>query len=167
MLDKLVYNDKQKGYLMVEMMISITLIVVGLLGVFALLTQSYAMQQPLADQYTATYLASEGIEIVKNIIDTNAIQKKQWNAGCIIDGDYGVDFSSTVPDPLLAGVYLKFDDATGWYSHQVGRQTKFQRTVTIENVSNDELRIISTVAWKGKGGRAQKVVLEDHFFNWR
>jgi hypothetical protein len=149
------------------MMISISLIIVGLLGVFSLLTRSYAMQQPLIDQYTATYLAAEGIEVTKNFIDHNIIQSVAWNTGLQVDGDYGIDPIAYTLDPMLADRYLKLDPDTGLYTYQMGDNTKFKRVITVENISADELRITSRVVWNDKKGRSQEVVLEDHFFNWR
>ena len=35
----------------------------------------------VGDQVIATNLASEGVELVKNLIDSNIIQRKPWNLG--------------------------------------------------------------------------------------
>lgn len=159
--------NNNSGYLIVEMMISITLITVGLLGVFALLTKSYSMRQPLIDNYTATYLAAEGIEVSKNMLDANVIQSLPWNTGFQVDGDYGLDFFSISLDPTLDDRPLKFDQTSGLYNYTAGDDTKYKRVITVTNISADEIRIVSKVTWKEKHGRDEEVMLEDHFFNWR
>ena len=59
---------------MVEMLVAVTIIVVALLGILALLNRSLGLNRVAAEQYTAAYLASEGIELVKNLFDRSYIQ---------------------------------------------------------------------------------------------
>ena len=61
-----------KGYVLVESVVAMTIVVVGLLGIFSLLSQSLSLNRVVGDRYVGTYLAAEGIEVVKNIIDNNA-----------------------------------------------------------------------------------------------
>ena len=58
-----------KGQMMVEAIIALSLINISLLGVFVLLSNSIGTNREVADKYVAINLASEGIEIVKNIVD--------------------------------------------------------------------------------------------------
>ena len=50
-------------------MVAITVLTVGFLGISSLLSQSLALNRVTTNEITATYLASEGIEIAKNLID--------------------------------------------------------------------------------------------------
>lgn len=156
-----------RGQLIIEAMIAITLLSVGLLGLFTLLTRAYSMQQRMADRYVATYLAAEGIELVKNQLDTNVIQKRAWNEGYTVNGDYGMDFLGAVLNPALATQPLKFDSASGLYNYQTGNNTSYRRALSITNVTADEIRIVSKVTWSDKNGKPAEIVLEDHFYNWR
>ncbi len=58
---------------MVEMMVAITIIATGLIGMLGLINRSLGIQRVTAEQYTATYLAAEGIEIMKNFFDRSYI----------------------------------------------------------------------------------------------
>ena len=54
---------------MVEAMVAMSVIVIGLLGVFALSSNSISLNRVAADRYIAVNLANEGIELVKNLIE--------------------------------------------------------------------------------------------------
>lgn len=82
----------RKGQSIVEALIALSILTIGLLGVLGLLSHSLYLQRETADQAKATYLASEGIEVAKNLIDHNVYiavsQESQgvkesagWNGG--------------------------------------------------------------------------------------
>jgi len=52
-------------------MIALSILVFSFLGLWGLLARSYAITRIVSDDYIGTYLAAEGIEIVKNLIDYN------------------------------------------------------------------------------------------------
>ncbi len=54
---------------MIEMIVAISIISVSLLGILILVNRALGVNRLIAEQYTATYLASEGIELVKNMFD--------------------------------------------------------------------------------------------------
>ena len=61
----------RRAFAIVETMIALSVITVGLYALLTLVNQSLAINRFIADDFTATYLASEGIEVVKNLIDYN------------------------------------------------------------------------------------------------
>lgn len=152
---------------MVELMVAISVMVIGLLGIFTLLSQSLGLNRVAAEQYIAAHLAAEGIEVVKNIVDHNIIEGNPWNDGVETDGEFGIEYSSLVLDPNLAEEKLKFDEDTGRYNYSTGRDTNFKRIIAIDNISQDEVRVNSRVEWQSRGGTSFSVDLEDHFYNWR
>ena len=160
------YTPKpQGGQVLVEAIVAISILVIGLLGIFSLLSRSLSLNRVIADQSAATYLAAEGIELVKNLVDANAIQRRPWNLG-INPGDYEMDFN----DSALAANQnrkLNFDSESGQFSYDSGAPTAFQRLIVISQPSPDELKINSLVNWITRGGGQFEVNLEDHFFNWR
>jgi len=86
----------------VEAMIAISVMVIGLLGIFSLTSQSLGLYRVAYEQYVAVNLAAEGIEVVKNMIDTNVIAGSvQWNEGLAIDGDFGIQYDSRSLDATL------------------------------------------------------------------
>jgi len=160
--------QQRSGQLLIEAMVAISVMVIGLLGIFALLSQSLGLYHVAADQYVAANLAAEGIEVVKNILDANFLKSGMaWNEGLAVDGAYGVNYNSTSLDSLLTNKNLLFDETNKVYNYTTGRPTTFQRIITIKNISPDEIQVDSEVRWKTRGGLSSKISLEDHFYNWR
>ena len=98
-----------RGQSLVEMLVAISIIVVSLLGILALINRSLGLNRVVADQYIATYLAAEGIELVKNYFDHSYFISSGpfygWQgAGAIIPGVYqiGYDDSNAALSPLFS-----------------------------------------------------------------
>ncbi|MBI5401301.1 hypothetical protein HZB05_00515 [Candidatus Wolfebacteria bacterium] len=160
--------------MLVELMVSISLLVVGFLGFLGLLSRALSLNRVVADQFIANYLTMEGIEITKNLIDSNIIQGKVFNDGFASDKCYELDYktkdisSATEVNCLnLSNTPLKYDDSTNFYGYGSGTDTPFKRTVHIVPVTDEEIKVVSIVKWKSRGGIKNKIELEDHFFNWR
>jgi hypothetical protein len=158
---------KSEGQLLVEAMVAIGLVVIGLLGVFALLSQSLGLRRVVSERYIATYLAAEGVELVKNIIDTNYIQGIVWNQG-IDSGDYLIDYDGGLQPTIAPASPLLYNESTGIYSYNSGNPTRFKRLINITLSSDGEnITVNSIVDWQTRGGGEFSVNLEDHFYNWR
>lgn len=161
---------KQKGQLLIEAMVAVSLMLVGLLGIFGVLSRSLGLSRVAADQFVAVNLASEGIEVAKNLIDKNYTNGFAWNAGFVGVGTVCLDYKSTAPEECSsASERVLYVNGEGLYEHgQTGNiQSKFSRELTITNPSADIVVVTSRVSWRGRGALAQSVVVEDHFYNWR
>ncbi len=154
------------GQALVEVMVAVSVLTVGFLGIVSLLSNALGLNRTIADNYTATYLAAEGIEVAKNILDANIVQKQGWSQG-FADGDYELDYASKALVPFVPDNFLKLDPATGLYSYGGSVPTPFSRRVSIKLVSGNEIQVNSEVKWLGRGAANFSVNLEDHFFSWR
>lgn len=152
------------GQLLIEMLVALGILTVGFLGVMSLLSRALSLNRVVADNYTATYLASEGVEVVKNILDGNAMQGKGWNAG-FSDGDFEADFGSRGLTPSQ-GRYLTFDNSTHQYGYGFDKSTPYIRTISIK-LGNADITVNSKVDWVSRGSGTFSVNIEDHFYNWR
>lgn len=160
---------------MLESMIAITIATIGIMGLLTLLSQALSLNRVITDQYAGSYLAAEGIEITKNLIDNNIKKGSAWNEGFAVGQCYEFDYEtydineaqklgSVCPD---AGVTaLKFDTLTGFYGYQGGETTRFFRMVQITPVGADEVKVNSIAKWTTRGGGEFSLNVEDHFFNW-
>lgn len=160
---------RQSGQMLIESIISISIAVVGLLGILTLLSRSISLNRNVTSNFVATYLAAEGIEVVKNIIDTSYVNNSNtWKPNLITDGDYRVAYDTATKSLLSpSSDPLFFNDLTGIYDYtNTGQATGFKRTIQITNISSDEIKVNAIVRWTDKG-EAREVILEDHFFNWR
>ncbi len=155
----------ERGQLLIESMIGIGIAVVGILGILAFLSKSTSLNRVVGHQFIANYLAAEGIEITKNLIDANIIQHKPWNQG-FYNGSFEADYTS-LSLALNQNRPLLFDSANNFYSYQSGTQTPFVRIINIELIGSEEMKINSIVRWTTRGGGQFEVNLEGHFLNWR
>jgi hypothetical protein len=176
-------QNYRKGQMIVEAIVALSVLTMGFFGILTLLSRSTALTRNVSDHYIATYLAAEGIEIIKSLIDSNVINKntRLWNEGLKppapgVMGLYIVDTTDENPDQIRSAagrVSLYFDPSNKLYTHEIGGNlpTPYQRFIRIWYVpGNDpdgpEMQVISTVRWEDNGNLKQ-VILEDHFYNWR
>jgi hypothetical protein len=154
--------------MLVEALVAMGILVVAVFAVYSLLTRSTSLNRVVSQQYVATYLASEGLELVKNITDSNLMRcGLAWNYGAT-DGTYEVAYDDMTLFRSASGNKLRIDPQSGFYQYAVGSSTPYSRTVIIETIAADkEIRATSVVEWRGRGGVESEVRLEDHFFKWR
>ncbi|MDP1706496.1 MAG: hypothetical protein Q8L36_01625 [bacterium] len=188
-------NYSREGSFMIEAMVAIVLAVVGLLGILNLIINSLRFNTDVVNRFVAANLGAEGIELVKNIIDTNyAKNELSWSQGidsgvyelaynctslddqvnhCFLIGDIGL---AQDPDVVFRDRASFFNFHDGLYDYQAGEPTVFKRIIIIESLdidldgngfsTNDEIKVNVLTRWSERG-RTFTVNLEDHFFNWR
>lgn len=166
-------NDNfERGSLMIEALVAITLVMVGLLGIFSLITRSLGMNKDVHDRFVAANLASEGIEVVKNIIDTDVAAGKFWNSTIQPGNTYAVEYDTTAGSIGGMGAYvatpLNVDPSTGLYSYTYAtQQSPFTRAVRAKNpATGGGIEIDSVVTWT-VNGKDTTVELSDTFTPWR
>lgn len=167
----------RKGFTLVEALIAISILIIGILSGFILVTRALYNVSVIQDRLTASFLAQEGIELVRNIRDTNYVkvlnnQSANWRDGLSEDGCYTIENYLYSEGNIRLnkitcgnGPYLKYNSFTNLYNYSEGDITPFYREIKIETVSNNEIRIISFVKWKTKNMNFDLTV-EDHLFNW-
>lgn len=154
----------RRGEVLMESLIAITVVVIGLLGMFSLLSRSMSLTRVISDRYVAANLAAEGVEVVKNLVDGNVLRRKPWNSG-LATGAYEVVYNSPDLQPF-ANKTLSFDSANGLYSYNSGGMpTNFTRKIILERVGADEIKVSSIVSWVSRGGASFETNVEDHFLN--
>lgn len=158
------FKIQERGQLLIEAGVAISILVIGLLGILSLLSRSLSLNNVVSSRYIASNLAVEGIEVVKNLIDANVIQFNPWNEN-INTGSYEVAFDSLSLNSNQDR-FLLFDPTGNNYNYQTGQPTAFKRIIQITNIGSDEIRVNSAVNWRIRGG-SYSINLEDHFFDWR
>lgn len=169
-------NKFDAGQAMVEAIVAMSIIVIGLLGAFALSSNSISLNRVAADRYVAVNLAAEGIELVKNLIDNSIEWGKFLGFDSSLTAYYEIDFNDAGVKPI-DGVErpLYFSkDGSGYYAYNdndlsssyLETTQDFTRIVRIEYFgSSDHIKITSTVSWKAKDGSDLVFFVEDHFYN--
>jgi len=157
------FRQNMAGFTLLETIVAVGLIVVGLVAALTLITNSLFYVSNIQDRLVAANLTTEGIEVVRNIRDNNWLQNKVWNDG-LADGDYQVAYDSISLSPYSGNPLLL--DSNGLYSYTSGAATLYVRKISIANLSNYEIRVITTVTWQRRGVIYSSSA-EEHLFNWK
>ncbi|MCX6813816.1 MAG: prepilin-type N-terminal cleavage/methylation domain-containing protein [Candidatus Azambacteria bacterium] len=159
--EKLIKNNN--GFTLLETIVAVSLIVVGLISALGLITTSLFYVSNIQDRLVAANLMAEGIEVARNIRDNNWLQSQPWNNG-LANGDYQVAYNS-MSLSLYSGNPLLLD-SNGLYNYTSGATTPYVRKISIADLSNYEIQVISTVTWQRRGTTYSSSA-EDHLFNWK
>ena len=171
-----------KGQTIIEAIIALSLLTTGFLGMVGLLSRSLFLNRVTSDELTATYLASEGVELAKNIIDHDVYahlavppQGAGWGTSFGIGGDFQFDTGTCTqgaaycgqPPQSFDGAALKYDPATHLYGYGgPGATTNFVRRIRVTVPNAGEIVVNSIVTWSTGAITSQSVNIEDHFYNW-
>lgn len=161
-------SKRNKGFTLLEVILAIFVIMVGISGALGVIQQGISYTQLSSSRLTADYLAQEGIEIVRNIRDTNWLEWRTnqdilWLDGIPL-GDWEADYKTQNLTQSYAGTYLNIDNS-GFYSYSSGSLTKFKRKITIVK-DTDILKISVQVEWQERG-RDNQVTVQENLYNWR
>jgi len=158
----------KKGFTLIEVLAAMFIMLMGTLGVFGLISRTVTFNSSVNSQLVASYLAQEGLEIVRNIRDANllTIHKGaggEWNDGLTsCSSGCGADYNDTV----LGGFQstpLKLDN--GFYTYDAGTDTIFTREIIIDSATTDLLEVSVDVRWVDKGN-ARHVLGATELYNW-
>ncbi|KPJ71791.1 hypothetical protein AMJ50_00425 [Parcubacteria bacterium DG_74_3] len=175
-------NNSHTGFTMMEVLAAIFVITTGILGVFSLVQQVISLTTISSSRLVATYLTQEGLEIVRNIRDTNWLQARSatttWEDGLPL-GDWEADYTTVTFSNTFYfencsdfghncdtydGDFLKING--GFYNYSSGINTKYKRKITIARGSRIEILNISVeVSWEERG-RTHKVTTTGELYNW-
>jgi prepilin-type N-terminal cleavage/methylation domain-containing protein len=178
----------EQGFTLIELLITTLVMTIGISGAFLAIQQGIIAVDYSNSRFTAAFLAQEGIEIVKNIRDTNLLEyyyiseSIPWNEG-LTTGAAVADFEVEYTDPQsldpvltepICSPFCGFDDLRfltkskdGFYNYNgLEKVTKFKRKVRIEEAELYLLKIEVTVYWKGRGGNVQEIIVCQELYDW-
>ena len=178
------FNNMKNGFTIIELVISILVLSLGIIGIFTAFSMMTILASESSDRLTATYLAQEGIEVVRNIRDTNWLNMDSCVAdptdpNCPaapaqitwIDSNLNscstgceADYTST----SMSGVttdYLR-EDANGFYNYTDGTDTKYKRKIMItqlpdvnNQVDDHIIKVVVQVSWDKKATLLSPTIL--------
>lgn len=167
-------EEKTKGFTLLEMLISLVIVVVGVLGVFTAVSRFSENTQQEKENLVASYLCQEGIEIVKNIRDSNWTSGiGAWDNG-LTAGSYEADYIDYLTSLALTtsytGINLCIEESTGRYKYITdcgvsdgNTKTSFKRRITLTSIT-DGLDIAVTVYWDND---SKSMTVREKIYNWR
>ena len=179
---KLLVVKIKNGFTLIETISAIFIILIGLIGGLTLITRTISFMSLASSRLAASYLTQEGIEIVRNIRDTNWLEGSgtSWDEGlteCSTTGcvaDYKHSYGPDQLDPILPTYSSQFlnVDVDGFYSYDSsGSSTKFTRKITIiPNDTDDEgyspiVDVLVSVQWQ-QLGKSHTVSAREYLYDW-
>ncbi len=169
-MDFLPRAKREGGQSLIEAMVGTTLVLVGILGMIGLVTRSFAANDVVVNRFIAANLAAEGVEVVKNVIDTKvAAHNETWQQiqDDLSKGPFGVEIGVNGPviDADLADRKLCFENGGYLYDKScAGVVTSFKRSVAITSAT--EISVAVTVSWITRG-TPNSLTVDDVFWDWR
>jgi prepilin-type N-terminal cleavage/methylation domain-containing protein len=163
----LVENSKKSetGFTLIELMIALAVFTIGLSAALALALANYNHSRDNLDKIIAANLAREGIELIKNVRDSNWLKIEAneeiaegvpytWDYGLtVLNGYVYIDYNDLEPvafesacndsirDCVLACEDCDlYKDAKNHYTHGVtGALNKYSRAMFLERICVDEM----------------------------
>ena len=169
-------KKKRKAFTLVEVLIAISILIIGILSGFILITRALYNVAVIKDRLTASFLAQEGIELTRQIRDSNFLrildeESADWRDGLRdgtyiiksnVEGDESIQLVSSIPSEAPNFFY---DNGLKIYNYSTGEPTTFNREIKITTISADEIRVESIMKWRTKRINFDLFV-EDHLYNW-
>ena len=143
---------KNKGFTLIEVMTAIFILTVGVGGAFSLIYQTLSAVYTVRSELTASFLAQEGVEIIKNLRDNAWLESRAATS------------TSWLANLSEAGGDLKVD-SSGFLNYSSGDQTNFMRNIVLTNVSTSTVKVVVTVDWE-TGGRDHSLEIVENITNW-
>jgi prepilin-type N-terminal cleavage/methylation domain-containing protein len=172
---------QEKGFTLLEIIVSLFIVTVGMGGVFIVIQRSFTIMSISGSRLVAANLAQEGIEVIRNIRDTNWLEggSVAWDEG-FAENNYQVQYDDNKsklpvaicsPNPCdnyddTGFKFLKID-ANGFYNYDTGDATKFKRRVTISDKTADSMKITVDVIWKERGGIEYNYTAYHWLYDWK
>ena len=176
-----------QGFTVVEALIAVAVTSIGLVAILGVTVYALSISRVSPDEVIAANLAQEGIEVIRNIRDTNLLEGVFWRENISPAAApwmlrIKLNSTSTGSDliimtaPQAGGSALEcttkgdgnncrlYLDSNGFYSHDnTGQPTKFHRLVyNLYNPGLNEVRIQSSVAWQDRQGNWRQTKIQNN-----
>lgn len=166
-------NLKNKGFTLLETLIAIFIMTVAFTALLSLMSTSMFSAKYANNEITATYLAQEAMDYIRNDRDTTAFQNLDWSTigptsfighygdpslangcfdpsgGCSIDTKLQV--IAGCPSTCPTFFYESAPGGGAYYVYtatSTTNPTTFSRTIKMDLVNPEELEITVKVSWK-------------------
>jgi putative endonuclease len=173
-LKKRIINSFRKcksggGFTLIETITAIFILITGILALSSLISYFVSTSSISSQRLIAIYLTQEGIEIVRNLRDTNLLSGRSWNYGLTScsSGCYNFDYrSQSIPDNNNCSGKNFLNLINNFYQCSDFSPINLQRKVTITQISNPEgLDVKVEVSWKERG-RSHSLYNQTKLYNW-
>ncbi len=152
---KKIARKKRGAFTLIETILAVTIIGLVVVSTTELTQSSLRIGANSMNQFIAFHLAEEGVEVVRNLRDSNWLQNRPMRSG-LADGAYVI-----VEDANSTGGRFHLERTA---ASQTGRIIEIQ---SVPGHTTDEaIRVISTVYYEQAGGR-KNVSLAAELTDWK
>ncbi len=170
----MISSFSKKGFTLPEVIIAASILLAGIVVFSIVFTRIVSLLPLISFKFTAAYLAQEGVEIVRNIRDTNWLEGESWKNGLTVcsasEGNFcEVDYDDTELTPKDQSSQLSYLETTdgAFFAYNQGvTETRFKRKIIIEEIIGKEaLDVTVFVEWEVKG-KPYEIQVNEHLYNW-
>jgi prepilin-type N-terminal cleavage/methylation domain-containing protein len=177
-------KTKQNGFTLVETLVAITILVVVISAAFGAAQNGISLSTFSKNQIIAFYLASEGVEQIRNMRDENGLKGQNWLQGlafssndpCYFGKTCTIDAVNNIISPCSGEfgscLFLKEDKVTGFYGYTTGwPDTIFRREIQLKQIANDsngnprEVSVTVRMSW-AQGLLNRQFEIRENILNW-
>ncbi|MBI4120577.1 MAG: prepilin-type N-terminal cleavage/methylation domain-containing protein [Parcubacteria group bacterium] len=176
--------NNHNGFTLVEAVVAVGVIAVGFTGSLILLAQSSAQATNLRSRTVAAQLAAEGIEIVRNIRDTNWLAGRGWRDGLNDTATGLIDYNDAALSENADNASWCLNYVAGFYTHFASSpfdcNTFFKRHLEIRTLTDDfspqqappvsppveYIEVKSIVEWQERD-QTKNITIVDELYDWK
>jgi prepilin-type N-terminal cleavage/methylation domain-containing protein len=172
----IIRNSRARGFSLLETLVALAILTAAVTGPMNLATVSIRSASLAHNNIIASFLAEEGMEIVRAGRDRGAYAG-DWlaNIGICEAQDCKVDAINTdAPISSCGGIgtcpKIQYESASGSFRHDTGSNSIFTRSVRITKVGDGSKEIVVTVivSWKERFlPQDSKVTITTNLSNWK
>jgi len=169
---------QSRGFSLVETLVAVGILVVAVVGALTAAQSGISSSIFSKNQVIAIYLAQEGVEVIRNIRDENALNDRSWLVGISDNSSDPCYFGNTCYVDALQNTLtrcsgggscpnLKQDSDTGFYGYNLlWSETGFRREIILTFINQNEISILVTVDWS-KGSIDRQFRVRENILNWQ
>ena len=161
----MIFPLRHRSFTLVELMVMAFVVIVGIVGISGIISRFFFYSGFATAKLVAAYLSQEGVEVVRNIRDSNWVAGRTWDEG-LGAGDYEAAYnSSSLSSWSGSGRFLRLNN--NFYNYASGQATKFKRRITIVRNAGgfNEIQVTVTTSWQERGNNYQ-IRVTDIFYEW-
>lgn len=162
-------RKNNKGFTIVETLVAVAILMIAIAGPLTIAQKGLMAAVYARDQVTASFLAQDAMELIKNIRDYDANNSNWLNTlgACTYPVTCTADtYNGTIS--ISPSDYNLYIGQNGYSHNNSGDKTQFTRKFYLENTyssdTNNELTAVVMVEWKN-GTISNVVTLKDQIFN--
>ena len=171
-------SDLVRGFTLVETLVAVSILSLAIVATFTAVQNGLQSSTIAKDQTIAFYMAQEGMELIRNRRDQNALfaiagASTGWLSGmsdvgdpcyfgntCRVDGSTGI--FTNCGGSFGSCPNIGQDSTTGRYGYAY-TATNFKREIQFESVNTNEVKIHMNISWVSRGVSRSFQVTESMF----